>query len=92
MKLLRDLILIKVEAPKENTESGFYVPSADRDGWKSLPPRGTVIEVGPEATDIKPGQKVVFERYASIMLDHDLDNGLRICRPWQILAVIEDES
>lgn len=92
MKLLRDLILIKVDQPEQKTKSGFHVPTKDREGWETLPPTGVVQAVGPDVNEVEVGQHVMFERYGSIMLDKNLETGGRMCRESQVFAVLDDEA
>jgi chaperonin GroES len=80
MQPTRDIVLIRVEKPKEKTESGLYI----KEDWKTLPPVGVVLAVGPLVTDVKRGDKVLFERYASVILENDE----RLCQESHILAVV----
>lgn len=77
---LRDMILIEAEKPKNQTESGILIS----EDWKSLPPEGTVISVGPDVVGIKAGDRVMFNRYGSVILDKQL----RICQQSHIYGVI----
>lgn len=65
---LADLVLIKVDPVKKQTSSGLYVQQE----WKSLPPTGAIQAIGPDVTKVKVGEKVLFDRYASIILEDDL--------------------
>lgn len=64
-------MLIKVEPIKEKTNLGLYI----KEDWKSLPPYGEIMEIGPDVTEVKVGDTVMFDRYASIILEGDL----RLC-------------
>lgn len=64
---LRDLLLIKADKPKGETESGLLVSEE----WKSLPLTGEVLAIGPEVTAVKVGDRVGFNRYASEVLEND---------------------
>lgn len=56
-------------------------------------PTGTVESVGPAVENIKPGMRVLFERYTSIVLPKD-ENGdeYRLCKEVNILGEIIDEE
>ena len=85
MKLFRDLVLIKPEEPKQQTASGIYI----KEDWKTLPPIGEVIDIGPEVKEIKKGDRVIFERYGSIVTEID-DVKCRLCQESQVFGVIKD--
>lgn len=77
----RDIVLIEADKPKEKTESGLYIV----EDWKTLPPTGVIIAVGPDVKDQDlVGRHVVFERYASVVFK---DN-MRLCLEKHILAEI----
>jgi co-chaperonin GroES (HSP10) len=63
----RDVLLIKADKPKSESKSGILLGEQ----WKTLPLTGEVIAIGPLVTSVKPGDKVGFSRYASIILDDD---------------------
>lgn len=86
MKLqpLTDKVLIQADPPRETTKGGLYVTEE----WKTLPPTGKVLAVGPDVTAVKPGQRVQFERYASLALEDDQ----RLCQERHLLAVLPDEA
>lgn len=63
----RDVVLIKADKPKGESESGILLAEE----WKSLPLTGTVLAVGPDVTTTTPGDKVGFNRYASVVLEKD---------------------
>jgi co-chaperonin GroES (HSP10) len=63
----RDVILIKADKPKGESESGILLAEE----WKSLPLTGEVLAVGPDVTDAKVGDRVGFNRYASVVLEGD---------------------
>lgn len=65
---LWDIVLIRVDPPKEKTASGIFI----KEDWKSLPPTGVVEAVGPDVDVVKVGDKVLFGRYASVILENNL--------------------
>lgn len=80
----RDIIHIKADTVPEKTASGFFI----KEDWKTIPPTGTVLAVGPEVTQVKKGDRVVFERYASMILDGDD----RLCKESHILGILPKEE
>jgi co-chaperonin GroES (HSP10) len=80
-RVLRDLVLIAADESKKQTDSGLLI----HEEWQTLPPWGTVLAVGPEVTEVKEGDRVLFERYGSIILDKTSNE--RMCRENQIMAV-----
>lgn len=82
MKPLKDRVIIFAEKPKEQTASGLYVVEE----WKTLPPVGVVEAIGPDVIEVKVGDKVLFERYASVILKDDR----RMCKESHVLAVLEN--
>lgn len=95
MEVLRDLLLLKVEQPPDKTASGLLIVEE----WKTLPPYGFVLAMGPDVhlpyvdskgndALVKVGDRVMFERYASIILENDE----RICKAAHIQAVANAEE
>lgn len=74
-----DIVLIKVDETKRQTDSGILI----KEDWKTLPPTGVVVAIGPHVRDLAVGDSVVFERYSSITLDDEL----RLCKDQHVLAV-----
>lgn len=54
-----DNVLVAVEERKE-AEGGFVIPETAKD----RPQEGVVEAAGPEATAVKPGDRVLFKKYA----------------------------
>lgn len=75
---LRDVVLIKTDKPKAQTATGLYI----QEDWKTLPPTGTVIATGPDVQNVKPGDRVLFGRYGTVILEDDL----RLCQESHIHA------
>jgi co-chaperonin GroES (HSP10) len=80
MKPLRDLILIKADKEQAETKSGILIVK----DWVTLPLTGKVISVGTLVESVKPGDRVMFERYGSVILE---DNE-RICKESHIIGVL----
>lgn len=85
MRVLGDRVLIEADKAPEKSASGIYMV----EDWKSVPPWGVVLEVGPKVVEVKKGDRVLFERYASIILDGQQ----RLCLEKHIYAIeVPDES
>lgn len=82
MRPTRDLLLIQVDKPRTKTESGLYL----QEEWKTLPQTGVVLSTGPFVRDIAAGDRVLFERYAAIILEGDE----RLCKESHVLGIIHD--
>ena len=80
MKPLRDLILIKADKEQTETKSGILIV----ENWVTLPLTGKVISVGTLVESVKPGDRVMFERYGSVILE----NNERICKESHIIGVL----
>lgn len=81
MKPKRDLVLIRADKPEERTASGLYIVEE----WKTLPQTGEVLAIGPLVKNVQVGERVLFERYASVILENDE----RLCQEANILAVLD---
>ena len=75
-------MLLKADKPRKQTKSGILIS----EDWKTLPPKGEVLAVGPLVKQVKPGDRVLFERYASIILENDE----RLCKEGHIFGMIDD--
>ena len=86
MQPLRNCILVLADKAEERTKSGLYI----NEGWKTLPPFGTVQKIGPEVKDIKIGDRVLYNRYAATILEGDE----RLITDKDVMAIVEttDES
>ena len=93
LKPLGDRLVVKPSPREEMTKSGIVLP----DTVKERPQEGTVLSVGPgrilddgsrEPMELKPGQKVLFQKYAGTEFKLD-DEELLILSQKDILAVLE---
>lgn len=82
VKPTKDIILIKPDKPKDRTDSGLYI----KEDWKTLPPIGEVLAIGPDVSTVKVGDKVVYERYGAVKFDRDTS----LCKESHIIARITD--
>jgi chaperonin GroES len=94
LRPLSDHIVVKVLELTGMTESGIVIP----DVAKEKPTVGEVIAVGPGklledgrrvAPEVKPGQKVLFSKYAGNEFKHKGEEWL-VLREDDILAIVED--
>jgi chaperonin GroES len=64
VKPLSDRIVAVREKAQEKTASGLYLP----DSSKEKPVVADVVAVGPEATQVKVGDKIVYKEYSTTEL------------------------
>ena len=96
MKLvpLGDRVVIKALVAEETTKSGIVLPGQA----KEKPSQAEVVAVGPggvvdgkEVTmQVKPGDKVIYSKYAGTEVKLDDDEEYIVVKQNDILAVIED--
>ncbi len=88
IKPLADRVIIKPEPAEEKTKSGIIIP----DTAKEKPLKGEVVAVGPgkkdEPTTVKPGQKVLYGKYAGTEITIDGEEYL-FMRESDILGILE---
>lgn len=89
MKPLRHTVLLRVDPKETKTKTGISINAAG--AWNKLPPTGTVLAVGPQVKDVRPGDRVVFARYAVIELD-ERQTELRLILDKNIMGVIDGET
>ena len=94
LRPLGDRVVIEPTPREEMTKSGIVLP----DTAKEKPQEGKVLSVGPgkilddgsrEAIDVKPGDKVLYAKYAGTEFKVDGEE-LLIVSQKDILAVVED--
>lgn len=81
-KLASHLVLIKVDEPKEQDDSGIYL----QEEWITNQPTGIVERVADDVTFCQPGDTVFFERYTSIPTPYGKD--IRLVREDAIFEVM----
>lgn len=93
LKPLHDRILVKRLEEEQVTKGGIIIP----DSAKEKPIKGEVVAAGPGKTaddgklvpmGVKPGDKVIFNKYADTEVKIDGEE-LLIMREDDVLAVIE---
>ena len=70
MTTIRPLINRVVVEPlkaAEKTTSGLYIP----DAAQTVPQEAMVIAVGPDVSDLKVGDRVIYSQYGGTKLDYD---------------------
>lgn len=81
MKLIHRDLLIEQDVPKEKTASGIYIAET----IATYPPIGTVRALGIDISDIKIGDRVVFEPYGGKLVEENL-----LIVPYEaVLAIIK---
>lgn len=94
LKPLADRVLIKVVEAEEKTKGGILLP----DTAQKKSQRGEVLAVGPGKVaengtriplDLKPGDKVLFAKYAGTDIEDNNEQFLLIAER-DVLAVIEE--
>ncbi len=91
---LDDRVLVEREEALSKTAGGIFIPDTATDA----PNRGTVVSVGPghkgkkgflRPTDVKPGQRVIFNKYSG----NELKLGNKdyvIMRETDIIGIVEE--
>ena len=91
---LHDRLVVRRLEDGESTIGGIIIP----DSAKEKPQRGTVVAVGTGTVrddgtrvplDVKPGDLILFGKYASQDITHD-GEALLIMRENEVLAVVQD--
>ena len=93
LKPLHDRVVVKPLDQETKSKGGIIIP----DTAKEKPQEGEIIAIGPgrilddgkrEAMDVKPGQKVLYAKYAGTEFKVDGDE-LLILSQKDILAVVD---
>jgi chaperonin GroES len=86
VKPLSDRVLIKTEEAEEKTAGGLFIPQTAQEKTQT----GVIVEVGDdkEMIKVKPGQKVMYDKYAGTAIVIDGTDHL-LLRMSDVLAVIE---
>lgn len=90
---LRDIILIQADPVEKQTASGLLLAEQ----WESRPPYGVVLAVGSKVESVKPGDRVMFNRFAAIDIDltiagikkvgKEQSERLKFCKESHILGI-----
>jgi chaperonin GroES len=96
LKPLGDRVVVKPRAKEEMTKSGIVLP----DTASEKPQQGTVLSAGPGrlldsgqriAMEVKPGDEVLFAKYAGTEVKLDGEDYL-VIRETDLLAIIGNGS
>lgn len=79
IKPLRDLLLIQLDEPKKQSESGIFITKAWEDAISSC----TVLEVGPAVKTVKKGDHIHINPYAYLDIT---DSELKIIQEGDVLG------
>ncbi len=92
---LGDRVVIKQLASEEMTKGGLYIP----DTAKEKPQQGEIIAVGPgkfnehtgkiNPMPVKPGDKVLFAKYAGTELKQDGETYMILSAERDVLAILK---
>ena len=78
-------VLIKVEEAETQTASGLYIPDTAQEKTQ----KGSVVAIGTDdEITVKPGQKVMYDKYAGSSLKIDNEEHL-IVKNDDIIAIVE---
>jgi len=81
-----DRVLVKRDLDPEKSPGGIIIPERLREFSAQ---HGEVLAIGPMCRDVKPGDRVVFGRFAFSEMNHRGREGEVIIRETDIHAVVE---
>lgn len=86
VKPLGDRVLVKTEELEEKTSGGIFIPQTAQEKTQN----GVVVEIGDDkdVINVKPGQRVMYDKYAGTTVKIDGDEHL-IVRISDVLAIID---
>ncbi|MDR1400197.1 MAG: co-chaperone GroES [Treponema sp.] len=86
VKPLADRVIVKLEKTESKTAGGLFIPDTAQEKTQT----GIVVEIGDdtEVIKVKPGQKVMYDKYAGTQIKLDGVDHL-ILKMADIIAVIE---
>ena len=90
------ILILPDKVPEEITEGGIVIPVTEIEKYQVAQPTGRIVAVGPDAWADKPkpwafpGDRVVFNHYAGMLLSDAEGNEYRMCNDVEVLAVIDD--
>ena len=101
-------VLIKPDSVEERTAGGIIIPHVAKEQQQTAANRGEIVAIGPDAElfysedadgtgkkEMKPGDRVVFARYAGSVISMDTDNGrveYRLIYDRDVICRIEGEE
>jgi chaperonin GroES len=86
VKPLLDRVMVKLEKNEAKTAGGIIIPDTAQEKTQ----QGVVVEIGDdkEVIKVKPGQKVMYDKYAGTQIKIDGEEHL-ILKMSDIIAVVE---
>jgi len=86
VKPLLDRVMVKLEKNEAKTAGGIIIPDTAQEKTQ----QGVVVEIGDdkEVIKVKPGQKVMYDKYAGTQIKIDGEEHL-ILKMADIIAVVE---
>jgi chaperonin GroES len=86
VKPLADRVMVKLEKNEAKTAGGIIIPDTAQEKTQ----QGVVVAVGDdnEVIKVKPGQKVMYDKYAGTQIKIDSEEHL-ILKMADIIAVVE---
>jgi len=86
VKPLADRVMVKLEKNEAKTAGGIIIPDTAQEKTQ----QGVVVEVGDDkdVIKVKPGQKVMYDKYAGTQIKVDGEEHL-IVKMADIIAVVE---
>jgi chaperonin GroES len=86
VKPLADRVMVKLEKNEAKTAGGIIIPDTAQEKTQ----QGLVVEIGDdnEVIKVKPGQKVMYDKYAGTQVKIDGEDHL-ILKMADIIAVVE---
>ena len=86
VKPLADRVMVKLEKNEAKTAGGIIIPDTAQEKTQ----QGVVVEVGDDkdVIKVKPGQKVMYDKYAGTQVKVDGEDHL-ILKMADIIAVVE---
>lgn len=88
-KPLTDNIIAKPEKAAKQTKSGFILPAG---GSNEQPRTAEVVAIGPKVTDLKVGDRFLFQAFAAAELKVGDDDYIAIREEFVIATVGEDQK
>jgi len=93
-------VLIAPEATEERTAGGIYIPQAKRETDEVATQRGRIVAQSPLAWTFaegddhrgKPGDVVLFGRYAGSLIEGADGKTYRLCRDKDVAAIFHGEA
>jgi chaperonin GroES len=86
VKPLADRVMVKMEKNEAKTAGGIIIPDTAQEKTQ----QGVVVEIGDdnEVIKVKPGQRVMYDKYAGTQIKIDGEDHL-ILKMADIIAIVE---